>query len=164
MASAVLKLIVLSVCLNTFLYLGVNYAMFGSDVPQFIPSQQKDLFQLLLEDKGGFDENLHAWQDNLNSSEEWSGTSNLDIAENFSTVPDPESGAAIQPEFGGFAFIDAVRMVFAGLVTLWRITFIPLLLFSYNLLPPVAAIIIGIPLFILNWASLIIFLRGGGAP
>lgn len=164
MASAMLKLIVLSICLNTFLYLGVNYAIYSDGSSPTAPSYQDTLFEILLRNKTAFETELDVYTDSLESDVNYTRGYNFDMKGNFSSPPTEETGSSILIEQGGFAFLDAARMVLAFIMTLWQIAIIPLKLFTYQALPPLVAVIIGIPLLILNVTALIIFIRGGGAP
>ncbi len=162
MGSTLLKLLVLSICLNTFLFLGVNYAIAPNSPTSTAPTLQDDLFDVLLRNKTQFTDTMDIYVRNLNSSDNYTSGSAFDLSGNFSAAPNEQTGSSILLEQGGFAFLDVARMVLAFVVTLWKIATISLTLFSYNLFPPVVSVIIGLPLLILNVSTLIIFLRGGG--
>ena len=162
MGSTLLKLIVLSICLNTFLYLGVNYAIAPESPTNTAPTLQDDLFDVLLRNKTQFTDTMDTYVRNLNSTENYTSGSAFDLSGNFSTPPTEKTGSSILLEQGGFAFLDVTRMVLAFVVTMWKIATISLTLFSYNLFPPVVSVIIGLPLIIINITAIIIFLRGGG--
>ncbi len=162
MGSTLLKLLVLSICLNTFLYLGVNYAILPNSPTGSTPTIQDDLFDILLRNKTQFTDTMDTYVRNLNSSDNYTTGYAFDLQGNFSTPPTEQTGSSILLEQGGFAFLDVARMVLAFVVTLWKIATISLTLFSYNLFPPIVTVIIGFPLLILNATTIIIFLRGGG--
>lgn len=164
MAASILKLVALIICLNTFLYLGVNYAMFSGDRLDQRPAIIRgDLFDILLEDSGQLDKNLDIYTQSLDSDTNVTFSYSFNISSEFADAPDPQSGQPDLPEEAGLSFLDGLRMVNAFFKTLWGIAIFPITLFTYNILPPIVSIIIGLPLLILNLYTLLIFMRGGGA-
>jgi len=161
MGSTLLKLIVLSLCLNTFLYLGVNYAMYEVVPPEQRPDLQNDLFSILMDDPEGTRENLDVYVENLGGDNVTTGYS-LNPSGNFSQAPSEKTGFSVNIDQGGLVFIDVARMVIPLITTLWRIGTMPLTLFSYHIFPPLVAVIIALPLFLLNIITVLIFIRGGG--
>lgn len=164
MAASILKLVALLICLNTFLYLGVNFAMFGADRLDQRPSFVRgDIFDLLLENKTNFNLKMDTYVTNLDSSGNDTLSYTFEIAEEFAAPPDAQSGQPDLPEEAGISFLDGLRMINALFKTFVGIAILPVTLFTSNMLPPLVAVIIGLPLFILNFYTLAIFIRGGGA-
>jgi len=163
MGAALLKLLVLSVCLNTFLYLGVNYGL-SENILEKKSGLQEDLFDILLTDPLSSKNTLRTYVEGI-------GTNNtagydFELEGNFSNPPTEKSGLGESEAVSGsniFSFLDGLRMIKGFLVTLWRIATMPLTLFTYGVLPPLVAYIIGIPLLLLNITTLIVLIRGGGA-
>ena len=157
---ATLKLLALTICLNTFLYLGLSYGIYSENSQNKNPFTQDDIFSLFLEDDIAFKDNLDSYVDNLNNGTAYNTGASYQMTGNFSTAPDPASGAAIDPTQAGFSFLDPIRMIYAFIVTIWRIATVSLTVFLYGILNPFVAVIIGIPLFILNVATVILIIRG----
>ncbi len=163
MAAALLKLMVLSLCLNTFLYLGVNYAMYDIIPPEQRPDIQDDLFSIMLSDKEGSQDAMDQYVESLQNDDNATFIYKFNISSEFSKRPNPQSGADVSNQEGGFSFLDSLNMVMAFINTLWRIATMPIQLFNYNLLPPIATFIIAFPLLLLNIITIIVLMRGGGA-
>ena len=117
MGSTLLKLIVLSLCLNTFLYLGVNYAMYEIVPPDQRPDLQNDLFSILMDDPEGTRENLDVYVENLGGDNVTTGYV-YNPSGNFSQPPSERTGSSILVEQGGFAFLDVVKMIIPFITTL----------------------------------------------
>ena len=123
---------------------------------------QDDLFEILFTQPNATKKSIDTYVASLGSNTT-NRTFVYSMEGNFSNPPSEQTGATVLAAEGGFSFIDSIRMISAFIITLWRIATMPIALFSYNLLPPIAAAIIGIPLFILNITTLIVLIRGGGA-
>ncbi len=163
MASAMLKLMVFTICINTFLYLGINYAIYGEDSTIPKPDMQNDLFSIMLSDKDATDAQLKDYASKVNNNENITSAYKFNLSDDFSSIPSQQQGSSVEPDAGGFSFLDGIRMVYAFAITMWRIATIPITMFSYNILPPFVAVIFAFPLLILNVITVIVFLRGGGA-
>ncbi len=167
MVSSMLKIIVTIFCINIFMYLGVNYAMEnteGATSPTAVRIEG-DLFDILLQDRGQFDEDMDDYvrsfrgEDNLSRGYSFNMSGNI----NRGLIPDFETGADVQESSGGIPFIDALKTIRAFAATLFNIALSPLTLFTHNGIPPLIAVMIAMPLFLIELTILIIFLRGGGA-
>lgn len=164
MAASGMKLLVLALCLNTFMYLGVNYAMYEN-----IPQDQRpqaisgDIFDIMLSDRSAMDDELNLYVQRLNNTENYTSSYKLNLSGQFSARPNEISGSDIGETGVAIGFLDGARTVFAFIRTLWRIGIMPMTLFTYNVLPPLVAIILGLPLVLLNVFAWIILIRGGGA-
>lgn len=178
MAAAILKMLALVICLNTFLYLGTNYAMGHTGADQDNASRiSGDLFDVLLTNKGNLDLDFQNYSASLESGDSFStGSSwNLSPTENcgkiiggkeqcgLGTLPTKATGGAGSETAGAFSFLDAMNMVYAGVKTLFNIAIMPLTLMTNHKLPPLFAILIGFPLSILQLVTIIVLIRGGGA-
>jgi hypothetical protein len=159
--SAMLKLFVLTICLNTFIYLGVNYAVYGTSTGN--EQMQDDLFGLLLYNATESRQELTDYFNNLNSTGNISSNVKVRMNANFSVAPDPQTGASISQISGGFSYYDTIKIVYAFVKTLWKIAFMPIYLFSYGVMPLPVLYIIAIPLGLLQLITLIVLIRGGGA-
>jgi hypothetical protein len=153
--SATLKLLVLLICINTFMYLGVRTGL--SSVNQPSSWVTNDLFDLLLTDTAAVDAAIVKYEANSSIS------SGYDLNGTLTTF-DPKIGSSISTDTGGFSFLDALRVIWAAVMTLLKIGFVPLVLFTTQGIPPVVALILGLPLGIAWIVCIIILLRGGGAP
>ncbi|KKN42282.1 hypothetical protein LCGC14_0714820 [marine sediment metagenome] len=176
--AAILKMLVLVICLNTFLYLGTNYAMetTGSD-QEGAARINGDLFDILLTNKGSLDIDFQNYTESLKTGENfstgasWNLTSTEDCGKiiggkeqcGLGTFPPQVKGGAGAETAGAFSFLDAMNMVYAGVKTMFNIAIMPLTLMTNNKLPPLFAILIGFPLAILQIVTLIVLIRGGGA-
>jgi len=162
--SATLNLLVLIICLNTFMFIGVKYTMGvdGSIENNTDSWISNDLFDIMLKDKGGFETSMDSYaadpQGNLTNSYVF------DLNGNFSNPPNLEAGTSVDTDSGGFSLVDTVRIAFAFIITLFKIAIMPIILFTSNTLPPLISLIIALPLSILYITCLVIFLKGGGAP
>jgi len=163
MAAATLKLLVLVICLNTFLYLGVNYALEGQTVQEHKPFVQGDLFDLLLSDKDKLDSEMDTYTQAVNDGEDYTNTYALQPNEDLSAPPTKQTGSDVDPDSGGFSLLDGLEIIWAIIATLWTIAFIPFYLFSSGLFPLPVLLLIGFPLMVLDVVTLVILIRGGGA-
>lgn len=163
--AALLKLLALTMCLNTFMYLGVNYAM-GDDRASNPESSwvTQDLFDLLLTNRSSFDASIDTYAQSLsNGSTNETRGYYFDMQSNFSNSPERLPGASVIQEQGGFSFLAPIRMIYSFVVTLWKIAFVPITIFTSNAIPPVVALLIGLPLTVLNLVTYVVLIRGGGA-
>jgi len=160
-----LNLLVLIICLNTFMFIGVKYTMSGdgsieNNTDSWISN---DLFDIMLKNSDGFESSMDSYaanpQGNLTNSYVF------DLNGNFSNPPDLEAGTSVDTDSGGFSLVDTVRICFLlFIITLFKIAIMPIILFTSNTLPPLISLIIALPLSILYITCLVIFLKGGGAP
>ena len=168
MTAAILKMLVLVICINTFLYLGTNYAMENTGFQQQGAARLNgDLFEVLLESKSSIDTDFQLYSDSLRDGTNYStGTSyNLSTTDSggLGTFPTKEAGQSATTESGAFSFLDALSIAYAGIKTMFNIAIMPLTLMTNNDLPPLFAILIGFPLAILQLFTLFVLIRGGGA-
>ncbi len=166
--AAILKMMVLVICLNTFLYLGTNYAMENTGFQQEGAARLNgDLFDILLTSKSNIDTDFQLYSDSLRDGTNYSsGTSyNLSTTDSggLGTFPPQEPGQSGTTESGAFSFLDALSIAYAGIKSMFNIAIMPLTLMTNNDLPPLFAILIGFPLAILQLITIIVLIRGGGA-
>ncbi len=169
--AAILKMIVLVICLNTFLYLGTTYAMENTGFNQNNSARMNgDLFDLLLTSKSSLDTDFQTYSDSLVNGTKYSTGTSYNFSETredgkggLGTSPIKTPGGAGSETSGAFSFLDALNMGFAAIKTLFNIAIMPLTLMTNNDLPPLFAILIGFPLGILQLVTVIILIRGGGA-
>lgn len=155
MANLMIKMLVLSLCLNTFVYLGTSYAL-TSDCDS--SSQATGLFYSLLDDADKFQDDLC---EDLKYGNGTLRTNNVSINSQFETVPDKETGFDTTPSEGGTSFLDQLNIVWSFLSTLWAIALAPFYLFFSTALNPLIRAIIGFPLLFINIATIISFIRSG---
>ncbi len=165
--AAILKMLVLVICLNTFLYLGTNYAMENTGFNQEgVARINGDLFDVLLTSKANIDADFQLYSDSLRDGTNYSSGANWNLSNTddggLGTFPTKETGSSATTESGAFSFLDALSIAYAGIKTLFNITIMPLTLMTNNDLPPLFAILIGFPLAILQIVTLLILMRGGG--
>lgn len=167
MGSAILKMFALVICINTFLYLGLNYAMetTGSN-QQGVARINGDLFDVLLQSKSSLDLDFQNYSQSLLTGESYSTGSSYNLSSTsdggLGTFPTKEGGQSATTESGAFSFLDALNIAYAGIKTLFNIAIMPITLMTHNDLPPLFAILIGFPLAILQLITIIILIRGGG--
>ncbi len=165
--AAILKMLVLVICLNTFLYLGTNYAMETTGFEQQGAARiNGDLFDIMLTSKESIDTDFQLYSDSLRDSKNYSTGANWNLSTTDSgglgTFPTQETGSSATTESGAFSFLDALSIGYAAIKSLFNIAIMPLTLLTNNDLPPLFAILIGFPLAILQLVTLIILIRGGG--
>ncbi len=166
--AAILKMLVLVICLNTFLYLGTNYAMENTGFSQQGAARLNgDLFDVLLTSKTNLDTDFQLYSDSLRDGTNYSSATNYNLSSTGSgglgTFPTQIPGQSGTTESGAFSFLDALSIGFAAITSLFNIAVMPLTLMTNNDLPPLFAILIGFPLAILQLVTIIILIRGGGA-
>ncbi len=166
--AAILKMLVLVICLNTFLYLGTNYAMENTGLDQEGAARiNGDLFDILLSNTEGFDKDFQNYSESLKRGEEFSTGASWNLTptdeDGLGTFPIKVTGGAGSETSGAFSFLDGMNMVYAGVKTMFNIAIMPLTLMTNNKLPPLFAILIGFPITILQLVTLIVLIRGGGA-
>ncbi len=165
--AAILKMLVLTICLNTFLYLGTNYAMENTGFEQEGAARLNgDLFDVLLSSKDSIDADFQLYSDSLRDGTNYSTGANWNLSSTDSgglgTIPTKESGQSATSESGAFSFLDALSIGYSAIKTMFNITIMPLTLLTNNDLPPLFAILIGFPLAILQIVTIVILIRGGG--
>ncbi len=166
--AAILKMLALVICMNTFLYLGLNYAMetTGSD-QQGAARIEGDLFDRLLTSKGSLDLDFQNYSASLKEGTTYSTGSSYNFTPTadggLGTFPTKEIGSSATSESGAFSFLDALSIVYSGIKTMFNIAIMPITLMTHNDLPPLLAILIGFPLAILQLVTIIVLIRGGGA-
>ncbi len=166
--AAILKMLVLVICLNTFLYLGTNYAMETTGFEQEGAARLNgDLFDVLLTNKGNIDSDFQLYSNSLRDGTNYSSGISYNLSTTDSgglgTFPKKIPGGAGSETSGAFSFLDALNVVYAGIKSIFNIAIMPLTLMTNNDLPPLFAILIGFPLAILQLITLIVLIRGGGA-
>ena len=168
MVAAILKMLVLVICLNTFLYLGTNYAMETTGFQQEGAARLNgDLFDVLLTSKANIDTDFQLYSDSLRDGFNYSSGANYNLSSTsdggLGTFPTKETGSSATTESGAFSFLDALSIVYSGIKSMFNIAIMPLTLMTNNDLPPLFAILIGFPLAILQLVTIIVLIRGGGA-
>ena len=162
--AAILKIMVLIMCLNIFLYLGVNYAMETDGATESKAVRiNGDLFDILLADPNATDVLMTNYSRELRQGNAIASGSGMKFQPNLSLAPEFIAGADVQESAGGIPFIDALKTVRAFVVTLFNIAISPITLLTHNELPPLIAVMIALPLVLVELITLIIFIRGGGA-
>ncbi len=165
--AAILKMLVLVICLNTFLYLGTNYAMETTGFEQQGAARLNgDLFDILLESKSSIDTDFQLYSNSLRDGTNYSFGASYNLSTTSSgglgTFPTKEAGQSTTSESGAFSFLDALSIVYSGIKSIFNIAIMPLTLMTNNDLPPLFALLIGFPLAILQLITIIILIRGGG--
>lgn len=160
--SALLKLMTLTICLNIFLYLGMNYSIYESNSKiEFSSFSIKgDLFDYLLTEGSslGMANSIAEYKANLESEANISRSYSFEPNSNLSKPP-PLAKAT---DSGKFSILDGLEMVMAFTVTLFNLAILPLTLMFNNVLPPLVGLIIGVPLMILNVTTIFMLIRGVG--
>ena len=162
MASAMLKLMVLIICINTFMYIGTTYANTAEGIKtETTPWYSRDLFDLLLEDREGFEHAFSEYAKGLGEEGNMTRAYALKLSGNLSRVPTTQTGSdTAEPTSGGFWLFDALAIIWGSVATLFKIAVMPITLFTMGTLPLPLVVIIGIPLALLNLVVLIGFIRG----
>ncbi len=168
MGVSILKMFVLVICLNTFLYLGTNYAMENTGFQQQGAARLNgDLFDVLLQSKTSIDTDFQLYSDSLRDGTNYSSGANWNLSTTdnggLGTFPTKEAGQTATTESGAFSFLDALSIGYSAIKSMFNIAIMPLTLLTNNDLPPLFAILIGFPLAILQLITIIVLIRGGGA-
>lgn len=164
--SALLKLVLITLCVNMFMYMGINYAIYNDSTTQQKPScflQSGDIFSTFLGDANSarLSSSLQTYSDSNGRNISYGVTG---LNETWSTPPKENAGTDTAGGTQGSVFIlDSIKIVYAFIGTLWNMAIMPISMFTCNLLPPLVAVMFGIPLAILNIITLIVLIRGGGA-
>ena len=155
------KLVILFFCINTFMYLGTSYMMGidGATSPHAIRFQG-DLFDLLLEDKTILSSDMDAYVTALESGENITLGRNYNLSNDFSTPPVLEENKITLGTLVTFG-VDSLKIVFSFIKTLFNFVIAPITIFSYSKIPPLFAVIFGLPFVLLFALSLYSFIRSG---
>jgi len=161
--SAMLKLIALTICLNTFMYIGIAYANVQEGVTETSSWYSEDLFAYLMKDRALMDESVKAWVANSTTGMTSGSSNNFELVDELALRPEEKGGSESTPDTGGFSLLDGLKMIYAIILTIFKIAVAPLLLFTVEGLPVVFVLIFGIPLTILQIIAITVLIRGGGA-
>lgn len=168
MANTTMKLIVLAICINTMMFIGVNYTTGGegaSDPQESWVTQ--DIYDVLLKDTDSFKTKMDSYVESINSTDEEVGgfTPNLDInGTGFGKTPSETSGDDASDDDNDVSFLDGLRIIYSFIPTLIKIAWVPLTVMFSGRLPPLIGLFFGFPLAILNFVAILFLIRGGGAP
>jgi len=154
MGDMLIKMLVLSLCLNTFVYLGTSYAMVQDDDRSPMPN---NLFSLMLDNPDQFEIDLNASLNGANGTYGGGFSPNS----NFTTVPARNTGYDTAPSSGGTSFFDALKIVYDFILIMGTILIAPFYLFFSGTLSPLVALIVGLPLVLINITTIIMFIRSG---
>lgn len=157
------KMFLMIVCINIFLYIGLNYGMEQGARYNNSIYIQGDLFSVLLENK---DKTFNGIADNLNAMKGGEETSNayyLNLTSDYTQPPSEQSGLSADTDTSGFSIIDVARMAIPFIKTLFNMALSPFTLLSQGGIPPLISLVIGLPIISIYLIMLIVFIRGGGA-
>lgn len=150
--STLIKLMVLLLMMNIFIYLGMNFAITAEGVDL----QGNNTFFL----EGDLVRTLMSGslQNSIQSSKENFTDYGINLTSSFTDFPEATGGE----EFGTniISFLDIPRIALAFIKTLFNIAVSPIALFTTFRLPPVLLALIGIPYLIIFVISAMAFLRG----
>lgn len=149
-----IKLATVLLCLNIFMYLGVNFAINveGHSLNEKYNFRfQNDLISTFMENYDTVDTQMENFKTNWTSY-------GLNYNGNYTKLPTQESGTVSGT--GGVNFIDTVKLVWYFIPTLCNIMIAPLTLFFNFRMPILVGFMIGIPYFFVLVLTFIAFLRG----
>lgn len=147
MAGTFMKLFIVILMLNTFLYIGINYTMkSGTDVWTVSGS----IFDKLYD--GDVNSAIISEREGLNVSNDFNITKTLTIA------PNQKSGEAIGD--GGISLLDALKIFWSIIPTLWGIALVPISIITWEGMPLMLKLVIAFPLSLLELVALFLLIRG----
>ena len=159
-ASAILNLLVLTMCLNTFAYLSLNFTYTALPTDDTAVKLQGDFFDIYLKDKVGFDSDMALYAQGLRNGSNISKSVNVEPEDIWASLPSQEAGQPISAGDNNFAFLDGLRIVYGFFATLINVVILPITLFTASILPPLLVLMIGIPLSMLMMVTIIGFIGG----
>ena len=152
--STLMKLIALMLFMNLFLYVGFNFVR--SSDGYYMNDELKfhwkgDLIDTLMNDQINMQQVAHDTRNNL---------TNYNLEFTNSTVVIPSQYGGEDSGSGGISFLDALKIVWSIIPTLFNIAISPLtLLFNFRM-PVLIGIMVGIPYFVLIMFSIFMMIRG----
>lgn len=150
---------ILIICIGIFMYLGSNYAMGDRLASETALRFKGDFFDLFLEDKDAFNQDLDAYVDSLESGENYTAGYSTQLNENFSSMPGQVAG---QQDSSSSLFLDGLRIIWALIATILNLAFVPITIMSIGGMSPLIAIMIGFPLSFLMFLAVLMTIRGLG--
>jgi len=167
MANTTMNLIVLALCLNTMMFIGVNYV----DGDGASASQEswvtQDIYDVLLSNNEDFKNNLDQYVESIENDENHTSgmTPQIDDEKTgIGTVPEETSGDEASANDNQVSFLDGLRIIYSFIPTMIKIAWAPMNIMFSNRLPPFIGLFFGFPLAILNFVAILFLIRGGGAP
>ncbi len=149
-----IKLAVVMLCINLFMYLGVNFAINveGHSLNDNYNFRfRNDLITAFMSDYDEVDAQMKNFKTN------WTSYA-IPYDGNFTKLPTQESGTVSGT--GGINFLDSLKIVWYIIPTLGNVIISPLTIFFNFRMPIFVGFIIGIPYFIMLVLTFIAFLRG----
>ena len=148
---ALLKIVSFILVLNLCMYIGLNYTTEADKGFRL----KSDLFDLILTNSSEIDQ---AVRDDI--ARNYTTTNTFNISSDFSSTPEAKGGEQIG--VGGISGLDLAKIILAIFPTIGNVMLAPVTLFTGFGIPVMFQILIGLPLALISFLSLIIFLRGGG--
>jgi len=156
---SLLKLTAFILSLNIFMYLGINYVIANNSSGQNAIRMQNDLFDLVMKNPNSFNSDMDLYFNSLQDDSITYGSS-YELNNNFTTVPSQGAGIPSGTTTFDFGYLDSLKIVFAFLKTLLNFAIMPITLISMIKIPPLLILLIGIPINVIYYITIIFFIRG----
>lgn len=140
---------------NVFVFIGINYSM----VPQNQSSgihMPGDIFDVLMDN-----ENNKIQKAVLEERNNQNFTPSISLDQTLTTQPKVDAGKQVGDE-GGVSMLDALKIFFSVIPTLFNIITVPIRLFSLGHIPIMIRLIIAVPLSIMESLAIFLLIRGIG--
>jgi len=157
---SLLNIIMITLCMNTFFYFGMNYMVVDGVYGNKIIGIPGDFFSVVLDDNAALDSDVSVYLNNFNSSTNITNQYSYRLANNLTTPPNAEAGQPSNPTQGSFSFFDSIRIIFSIIPTLFSIVLVPLLLFTQTKIPVIISIMLALPLSLCGLFLILAFIRG----
>ena len=139
-----MKVIVLMFCINMFVYIGGNYQYMVTGNPDDKPVKVSgDLIDVLMKYR----------PTNLNST---AGA----IAFSGNLTQPTKAGGELVGSGGGISFLDALKIAWSIVPTLFNVATVGVMVFFINGMPLILGLLFGIPLNLVFLLSIFAFIRG----
>ena len=156
--STMLKLATFLIIFNISIYISINMIKVDNGDGEFKTiSSDFEVFSIKGDLIGRFfSSNMSTYANNM-GKDEWSGDPPK-LNTIYSTVPSQLSGEALGTNI--VTFLDALGIIYSFLVTLINIAICPIAILFSNKIHPIFGLLIGVPITITYFISIIMFIRG----
>jgi len=139
-----MKIIVLLFCVNMFVYIGSNYQyMITGDLDDKPVKISGDLIDVLMKNR----------PTTLNSTAE-------STAFNGNLSQPTKAGGELIGTGGGVSFLDALKIAWSIIPTLFNVATAGVMIFFIEGMPPIIGLLVGVPLTLVFILSIFAFIRG----
>ena len=139
-----MKVIVLLFCVNMFVYIGSNYQyMTTGDINDKPVKVSGDLIDIFMKNR----------PTTLNSTAE-------SIAFSGNLSQPTKAGGELVGSGGGISFLDALKIAWSIVPTLFNVAIAGVMIFFIEGMPPIIGLLVGVPLTLVFLLSIFAFIRG----